>query len=232
MYHSITFGSKNTWEDWHLVPTSRPLFLPPKQKRSITDIPGGDGVLDMSEALTGYPVFNNREGSFEFIVMNGYWEWYEAYSTVMEDIHGKTLNAYLEDDTDYYYEGQFEVDQWKSDKNYSAITINYSVAPYKIRIVDALKSMTFTTNQTFRLRDDFYGKAPECPVFDLNITGGDSITVRFVNRTLGIDISKELVNGKNQVPEFIFYGDCCDISIGLGNVSCADITIGCKYRRF
>ena len=66
MYHSITFGSKNTWEDWHLVPTSRPLFLPPKQKKSITDIPGGDGVLDMSEALTGYPVFNNREGSFEF----------------------------------------------------------------------------------------------------------------------------------------------------------------------
>ena len=121
MYHSITFGSKNTWEDWHLVPTSRPLFLPPKQKKSITDIPGGDGVLDMSEALTGYPVFNNREGSFEFIVMNGYWEWYEAYSTVMEDIHGKTLNAYLEDDTDYYYEGQFEVDQWKSDKNYSTI---------------------------------------------------------------------------------------------------------------
>ena len=44
MYHSITFGSKNTWEDWHLVPTSRPLFLPPKQKKSITDIPGGDGV--------------------------------------------------------------------------------------------------------------------------------------------------------------------------------------------
>lgn len=29
MYHSITIGEKNTWDDWHLIPTSRPLVNPP-----------------------------------------------------------------------------------------------------------------------------------------------------------------------------------------------------------
>lgn len=232
MYHSITFGNKNTWEDWHLVPTSRPLFSPPKQKKSITDIPGGDGVLDMSEALTKYPVFNNREGSFEFIVMNDYWKWHETYSTIMEYIHGRNLKAILEDDPDYYYEGRFSVDQWKSDKNYSTITINYSVAPYKIRVVGASKNLMFTRNQTFRLSNDFYGKAPECPKFNVSVTDGESMTVGFINRTLGINVSKELTNGLNRIPEFIFYGDACDISIGLGNASSVNMSINCEYRRF
>ena len=28
MYHSITIGDKNTWDDWHLIPATRPLFHP------------------------------------------------------------------------------------------------------------------------------------------------------------------------------------------------------------
>ena len=76
MYHSITFGDKNTWDDWHLIPSSRPLFNPPTPKTKYQDIPGANGKLDLSEALTGYPVYDNRIGSFEFYVMNGYQEWY------------------------------------------------------------------------------------------------------------------------------------------------------------
>ena len=83
MYHSITFGDKNTWDDWHLVPASRPLFNPPTVKTKIIDIPGANGNLDLSDSLTKYPVYNNREGQIEFIVMNDYWEWYDAYSTIM-----------------------------------------------------------------------------------------------------------------------------------------------------
>lgn len=80
MYHSITFdfgekNKKNTWDDWHLVSTSRPVFNPPAQKVKTIDIPGGDGVIDLSQALTGYPVFQNRTGSFEFIVPNGFEPW-------------------------------------------------------------------------------------------------------------------------------------------------------------
>ena len=66
LYHSITFGDKNTWDDWRLVPASRPLFNPPAQKVKTLDIPGGDGVIDLSQALTGYPVYQNRTGSIEF----------------------------------------------------------------------------------------------------------------------------------------------------------------------
>ena len=131
MYHSITFGDKNTWDDWHLVPASRPLFNPPTVKTKIIDIPGANGNLDLSDSLTKYPVYNNREGQIEFIVMNDYWEWYDAYSTIMNYLHGQTMKAILEDDQEWYYIGRFSVNSWKSNKDYSRIVIDYSVKPFK-----------------------------------------------------------------------------------------------------
>lgn len=88
MYHSMTIipentdifnskgkmNGKNTWDDWRLIPSSRPLYSPPEPKTNYIDIPGADGVIDASEAISGYPVYNNREGSIEFYVMNEGWK--------------------------------------------------------------------------------------------------------------------------------------------------------------
>lgn len=141
MYHSITFGEMNTWDDWQLVPTSRPVFNPPPQKTYTVDIPGAHGTLDLSYVLTGKPLFENRTGSLEFLVVNAYnhkelqadsyREWYDAYSVIANYLHGQTMTAVLEDEPDCYYEGRFTVNSWKSDKNYSTITIDYDLYPFK-----------------------------------------------------------------------------------------------------
>ena len=136
-YHSITIGNKNTWDDWHLVPSSRPSFAMPQVKTSYIDLPGGDGVLDLTTSLTGRPMYGNRQGSFEFIVMNDYGEWYERYSDIATYLHGKEYRAILDDDPEYYYEGRFAVNQWKTGKNYSTITINYNVGPYKRSVLSS-----------------------------------------------------------------------------------------------
>ena len=137
MYHSITLGDKNTWDDWHLIPKSRPLFNPPSVKTNYIEIPGGDGSLDLTTALAGRPVYKNRTGSWEFYVENGFKDWAVLYSEIMTYLHGKKLKAILEDDPDYYYEGRFAVNAWKSDPNWSIITIDYEVAPYKRSLVVA-----------------------------------------------------------------------------------------------
>ena len=72
MYHSITFinsqnKEKNTWDDWYLIPSSRPVFNPPSVKTQYIDIPGANGQIDLTESLTGYPVYKNREGSWNFM---------------------------------------------------------------------------------------------------------------------------------------------------------------------
>ena len=134
MYHSVTFGDKNTWDDWHLIPESRPVFLPPETKTNYVDIPGADGKLDLSEALTGEMLYKNRTGSINFYVDNGHEDWTVLYSKIMNYLHGQKMKVWLEDDPYFYYEGRFSVNTWKSEKARSQITIDYDVAPYKIDI--------------------------------------------------------------------------------------------------
>lgn len=145
MYHSIIFGDKNTWADWFLIPTSRPVFNPPVPKTKFVDIPGADYHLDLSTSLTGDIAYEARKGSFEFIVDNGHKEWADLYSEIMDYLHGKLLKATLEDEPVYYYEGRFEVNEWKSERYNSKIVIDYTVAPYKYETYSSLEDWIWDT---------------------------------------------------------------------------------------
>ena len=153
-YHSMNFtylkewddaekkhGTINTWDDWHLIPTSRPVFNPPSVKEVYIDIPGSNGRLDMTESLAGYPLYDNRTGSFEFIVANGYRPlWIGGYQKFANWLHGKDLRCVLDDDPSYFYEGRFVMKEWKSnnDGTWSNVTFDYNVAPYKRSIRTSL----------------------------------------------------------------------------------------------
>lgn len=145
MYHSIIFGEKNTWADWCLFPSSRPVINPPKPKTKYVDIPGADWQLDLSTVLTGDVAYGPREGSIEFIVDNGQLsdyradKWFVLYSEILDYLHGKYLKATLEDDPDFYYEGRFTLNNWKSDSHNSKITIDYNLRPFKIEATSSLE---------------------------------------------------------------------------------------------
>lgn len=145
MYHSITFGDKNTWDDWHLIPKSRPLFNPPEIKTHYVEVPGGDGVIDLTTALTGRPMFGNRTGSLEFYVDNDFKAWTHMYSEIMGYLHGQKMRAILEDEPKYYYEGRFLVNAWKSEAERSSITIDYNVGPYKKSVQSSVEDWIWDT---------------------------------------------------------------------------------------
>ena len=151
MYHSIKLypvstdtqeefltGGINTWDEFHIVPTTRPFVAPPELKSNEVDVPGSDGVLDFTEFPQGRSTFQNRTGSWEFIIMNDFCqpvtthlEWYTAYSNIMNYLHGKTFRVVLEDDLSYFYEGRLTVNEYASEEKYSKITIDYNLSPFK-----------------------------------------------------------------------------------------------------
>lgn len=151
MYHSIIFGDKNTWADWCLLPSSRPVFNPPTPKTKFIDIPGADWHLDMSTVLTGDVTYEPRTGSIEFIVDNGQLSdytaetWFELYSEILNYMHGRYMKATLEDDPGHYYEGRFSVNEWRSDPHNSKIVIDYTVSPYKYEATSSLEDWLWDT---------------------------------------------------------------------------------------
>ena len=147
LYHSVTFGNKNCYDEWRLVPSSRPVINPPKPKVQYVDIPGADGSIDLTESLAGRPVFSDREGSFDFIVLNDFnvdnynYNWVDVYASIMQYLHGQRMTMILEDDPLYYYDGRFSVNAWKSDANNSTITIDYVLSPYKYLVTDKITTV-------------------------------------------------------------------------------------------
>lgn len=87
MYHSISFydGTSrfNTYNTWGLVAETRPFVVPPEPKTKYLDLPAGNGRIDLTESLTGYPVYNDREGEWTFYVLNNY--------TASDDPSGSTI---------------------------------------------------------------------------------------------------------------------------------------------
>lgn len=137
MYHSITFGDKNTWDDWHLIPSSRPSVVLPDFSTKYVEIPGRHGTIDISDILTGFPVYGDRSGSFGFYVENDHWPWHVAYSTISNYLHGKQMRMILEDDPGYFYQGRFKVGPWQTGKSYSGIEISYVVGPFKTSLTSS-----------------------------------------------------------------------------------------------
>lgn len=193
MYYSISFANspglfnnatldymvKNTWEDWHLVPSSRPVINPPTPKTTYVDIPGGDGVIDLSTTLTGYPTYNNREGSWEFIVINDYGKWKDRFSDIVNYLHGKRRAIILEEDPNYYYMGRFSVSNWtsNSDGSGSRVTIDYNLSPYKVnRTIPGITE--FTQADGVYDMSDRIGTMPTSPTFTVT---GSSMTFYYYN---------------------------------------------------
>lgn len=139
--HSITFGAgtfsvngklqgKNTWNDWYLIPDRRPDVTEASFETKMVEIPGRPGSLDNSEWILGRPIYQPRSGSWDFIVDNSRPDWITLRDQIISFLHGKRMKCVLEDDPNYYYEGRFQV-QWKSGETNSAVSIGYSLTPYK-----------------------------------------------------------------------------------------------------
>lgn len=196
MYHSITFDSMNTFSDWHLVPDSRPVIALPELKTSTVDVPGSAGILDLSESLTGYPLYSNRSGSMLFHVLNDVEPWQLLYSRIANYLHGKKRKVILEDDPEYYYQGRMTV-TWTSNNNgtWSDVEIGYDLEPYKYYYITSIqedptlyKNITVNNNtKTISIAHmASIGSVPVVPEFVLSNVSSSGVHIVFTNQELNI----------------------------------------------
>lgn len=122
----------HTFEDWNLILKSRPVISPPEPKTVYVDLPGTDGHLDLTESLNGEVVFNPRNISMEFQVIDKKEEWPSVYSDILDFLHGRTVKIVMDDDLDYYYVGRVTVEGWDSRANASEIKMKAVAEPYKM----------------------------------------------------------------------------------------------------
>lgn len=129
----LIISGRNTYEYWDMVPTSRLFVEPPEVKTNYTDLPGADSGIDYTELLTGYPNYNYRKGSWEFLLIPQE-QWNIVYNSLIDYLHGRVHTVILSDDPYYAYTGRLMINEWESDEHHSIITINYILNPERIPV--------------------------------------------------------------------------------------------------
>jgi hypothetical protein len=130
MMKGMFFGNKHSFDDLNLI-LSKAEIPPAAPKFAFVDLAGGDGSVDLTEAL-GEVKFNNRECTFTFTVLPSD-DFEEKKREVSNLLNGRRFNITLDKDPDYYWDGRCSVNEYVSDKMLRQIVVGAVVAPYKLK---------------------------------------------------------------------------------------------------
>ena len=130
MMKGIKFDDVHSYDDLNLV-LSEVSIPPATAKTNFVDIPGGDGSVDLTEAL-GEVKFEDRGCKFTFTVFPS--EDFEVKKRKISNLlNGKRCKIVVDKDPDYYWMGRCSIDEYASDKNLHKIVVGAVVAPYKLK---------------------------------------------------------------------------------------------------
>lgn len=207
--NGVTFGSKHSYRDWGLYLKSRPVISPPSPKTVYVDLPGSDGQLDLTEALTGEVKYDPRDVKCEFVVIAARQRWDSIYSDIMDYLHGQQMEFVTDEDNEYMYRGRFKVDEWNSDKKTATIEISGVVEPYKLERISSLDDWVWDTFnfetgiirelKEIRIDGEKIVEIPGSrmsviPTFIVTSDNKDGMSVTYKNKTYTLE------DGKNIIP--------------------------------
>ena len=212
MYSSIFIGDKNTYDDFKIIPTARPVVAAAKVKTSFVDVSGTDGMLDLTTALTGDVLYSNREGQWDFMAANRYQDPRNLLHEAGNYFNGARMRVILEDEPNYYYMGRLAIEPGKLDRGFTRITIKYILDPYKYDITSSIDDwlwdpFNFETGIIREYRDMIVNSTlvlkvpgsarPYIPI----ITCSAAMTVTFKNHVYSLN------SGSNRITNILIKAD-------------------------
>lgn len=211
--------SQHTFNDWEMIIESKVFISEPEAQQNYIEVPGSNVMLDVSEAISGHPVFRKRKISFicAGVVPNRN-NWDAKVSRLRNMYEGRIVHVTFDNDREYYWRGRLSFTSFERDMEIGRFTIDIPNAdPYKYNIHSNVDPWLWDTFNFFT------GVIPKKPLITVNgtetvvvpagfmwttptftvnkITSGDSITVTANGR------SHKLVVGDNYIPSIEINGD-------------------------
>lgn len=118
-------------------------FPAPAVKTNVVNIPGANGVLDLSEVLTGRPTFENTEGELSFFIPDPS---ATDVSALQNMIHGQRVRLRYDGDTSHYREGRLTITEDSRADVLRRITCKVDAAPFRYSISESTQSVPITPN--------------------------------------------------------------------------------------
>ena len=204
----ITFGNYHSYNAFQLILASKTIGTP-SPKTDTIDIPGGDGVLDLTEFF-GDTKYDNRKLSFEFSSVVIPEDFMSLFSMVQDALHGRKLPIILDDDPGWQYTGRISVSEWKADRNIGRLVVDCDCDPYKYQISPTVVTKSISGTSTIILENSRKRVVPE-----VKVTSGSGLTVTFGSGSVWT-----LASGSYLLPELeLVEGDNTVTVSGTGTIT-------------
>lgn len=170
MKRAFLFDKYNTAYDWGLLLTAKDL-TPPEPKTNYVQLDGVSGSLDLSEALTGGVVYNDRTLTASFVSTDGnFAERVALLRDITAALHGRKVAIVDPDDPDHYLLGRVKVKTPVQTQSYMELSIEATCDPWRYAINETERRVDAPGDVV--IRND--GSRTVCPV--LTVTGSVYIT--------------------------------------------------------
>ena len=204
----ITFGNYHSYNAFQLILSAKTIGTP-SPKTETVEIPGGDGVLDLTEYF-GEPKYGNRKLSFEFSSVVIPDDFMNLFSMVQDALHGKKMKIILDDDPGWQYTGRISVSEWKADRNIGKLVVDCDCEPYKYQISPTVVSRSISGTSTIYLENSRKRVVPE-----VKVTSSSGLTVTFGSGSVWT-----LASGSYLLPELeLVEGDTPVTVSGTGSIT-------------
>lgn len=202
----LTIGEKHTYDDFNLELLSFTVSLPEPVTNEI-EIPGMNGNLDLSEALTGEVVYKNRVLTAEFLMEEQNEDDLQERMNEMNNyLHGVVHSIIPDMDSNYAYKGRITV-SFSSMGVYQLVTLTADVTPYKSRRYNTKVTRQVVEEGIICCRNEKRSVVP-------TITSDADFTLKFH------DVSVSIAAGENVIPDIKFtQGKNLITCIGTGTIT-------------
>lgn len=135
--NGVRFGDLHSYYDFGMWLSLRPDYGNPVPKTNTVEVPGMDGVLDMTEANSGEVKYSNRTLVFTFAKMVDLDDQEDFKAQVRAALHGKYIDQIIPDEApDWYYSGRAEVTFTKLSSWKLRCVVTVDAAPYAMKVTE------------------------------------------------------------------------------------------------
>lgn len=134
MISDIYIGGKSVKNEYGMLLASKTISAPSVRTNMIV-VPGRDGAIDATDALTGEPTYDTRIISISLFGIKSISgkEWPVAVSDFCNAFHGKKVKVYFPEDSAHYYSGRLSVGEIKLDGGRQLLPVEIICDPWKYK---------------------------------------------------------------------------------------------------
>ena len=217
IYVEDTEKTYHTLDDWEMALGNNNYIGDPEMETTYIKVPGRNGLIDATEAISGRRIYKKRQLEFELGGVRDRLNWDSIISGFRNNIDGRICRLTLDNDKSHYWRGRVYIKGFDRFRELGTFTLAVPTAdPYKYSVTSSAEpwlwdpfnfetdyityigAVTVNGTETVTIPAGHMATSPELVVSDKT---SSSFTVE------ADSVTYTLVAGSNKIPAIIVGGD-------------------------